>query len=249
VLRYFSPESGASVTTRASGPSRSAARIAATTFAPEDLPSVAAFLEAEHGEPVLIVAAIHAGSLDQGERALRPFRELGELLFDLSSPIPWTSLQQMFDPFYPAYAMRYYWKSIYLDELNENVIEAIDDWARNRPSPDSNAILWALGGALSATAAGKPLERTTAAYQLEILSNWREPERDEVNVQWARDFYDAMLPFTSGKPNVNFPGLGEDSDSFVRAAYGAHYQQLVAAKNKYDPTNLFRLNQNIAPRK
>ncbi len=86
-----------------------------------------------------------------------------------------------------------------------------------------------------------------APFSVEILSNWMDPEETEANIEWARVFYEAMKPFSSGQLSVNFPGLGEDSADFVRAAYGANYGRLVAAKRKYDPTNLFRLNPNINP--
>ena len=106
----------------------------------------------------------------------------------------------------------------------------------------------ALGGAMdrvreNAAAIGK----REAPFSIEIMSNWTDPEDTEANIAWAREFYEAMKPFSSGQPNVNFPGLGEDAAEFIRAAYGANYERLVAAKRKYDPTNLFRLNQNINP--
>ena len=87
----------------------------------------------------------------------------------------------------------------------------------------------------------------TAPFLLEILANWSEPEDTERNVAWARDFFAAMERFGTGKTNLNFPGLGEDP-RFVRAALGRNYGRLAALKQKYDPTNLFRLNQNIDPR-
>ncbi|MBA3530030.1 MAG: BBE domain-containing protein, partial [Propionibacteriaceae bacterium] len=94
-----------------------------------------------------------------------------------------------------------------------------------------------------ATAAGE----RDAPFLLEILANWAEPEGTEPNVAWARGFFAAMERFGTGKTNLNFPGLGEDP-RFVRAAVGRNYGRLAALKQTYDPTNLFRLNQNIDPR-
>jgi hypothetical protein len=110
------------------------------------------------------------------------------------------------------------------------------------------AAVWALGGALGrvdpeATAIGD----RAAPFLLEILANWEEPEDTERNVAWARDFFAAMERYGAGKTNLNFPGLGEDPQ-FVRAAFGRNYGRLAALKQKYDPANLFRLNQNIDPR-
>jgi hypothetical protein len=112
----------------------------------------------------------------------------------------------------------------------------------------SMASVWALGGALGrvdpdATAAGE----RHAPFLLEILATWVAPEDTEPNVTWARDFFTAMERFGTGKTNLNFPGLGEDP-RFVRAAFGRNIGRLASLKQKYDPTNLFRLNQNIDPR-
>ena len=212
------------------------------------LPAVPAFPESVHGKDILIVGAVHAGSVETGERLLQPLRELDEPILDLSSRMSWVDLQQMFDPFYPKEELHYYHKSIYLDSLNEEVIQAIDVRFRNRPSPMSQAIIWALGGAMDRVGENTAaIGKREAPFSVEILSNWNDPEDTEANIAWAREFYEAMKPFSSGKPNVNFPGLGEDATEFVRAAYGANYERLVAAKRKYDPTNLFRLNQNINP--
>jgi len=212
------------------------------------IPAVAAFPEAAHGKDVVVLGAVYAGAVETGERLLEPLRKLGETVFDMSSRMSWLDLQRMFDPFYPARELHYYWKSIYLDGLSSDVIDALDRRFRARPSPISQSIVWALGGAMdrvgeSASAVG----RRGAPFVLEILANWTPGEDDEPNIAWARELYDEMRPFSSGKPNVNFPGLGEDAGEFVRAAYGDNYERLVAAKKKYDPTNLFRLNQNIDP--
>ena len=110
------------------------------------------------------------------------------------------------------------------------------------------AVVNVLGGALArvdpdATAIGE----RTAPFLLEILADWTQPEDTEANVAWARGFFAAMERFGTGKANMNFPGLGEDP-RFVRAAVGRNYGRLAALKQTYDPTNLFRLNQNIDPR-
>jgi hypothetical protein len=132
--------------------------------------------------------------------------------------------------------------------LGSEVVKEIESWVERRPSSMSMASVWALGGALGrvdpdATAAGE----RHAPFALEILANWAEPEETESNVTWAREFFAAMERFGTGKTNLNFPGLGEDP-RFVRAAFGQNFGRLASLKQKYDPTNLFRLNQNIDPR-
>ena len=212
------------------------------------IPAVPGFPEAVHGRAVLILGALYAGPPAEGEARLMPLRLIAEPILDLSATLPYTALQQIFDPFFPRGELRYYWKSLYLAGLGDEVVEEIRSWVERRPSALSMASVWALGGALgqvdpNATAAGE----RHAPFLLEILANWAEPEESERNVAWARGFFAAMERFGTGKANLNFPGLGEDP-RFVRAAFGRNYGRLAALKQKYDPTNLFRLNQNIDPR-
>ena len=197
---------------------------------------------------MLILGALYAGPPAEGEARLMPLRRFAEPILDLSATLPYTALQQLFDPFFPRGELRYYWKSLYLAGLGDEVVEEIRSWVERRPSALSMASVWALGGALGrvaadATAAGE----RHAPFLLEILANWAEPKESEPNVAWARGFFAAMERFGTGKANLNFPGLWEDP-RFVRAAFGLNYGRLAALKQKYDPTNLFRLNQNIDPR-
>ncbi|HEU5431768.1 MAG TPA: FAD-binding oxidoreductase [Thermomicrobiales bacterium] len=211
------------------------------------MPAVPAFPAAVHNRPAIVLAGVSAGPVDAGMDLLRPLRECATPILDLSSPLPYRALQQLFDPFFPA-GQRHYWKSLYLSGLSDAAISEMEQWAARRPSPDSMLALWALGGAFAgvdadATAAGD----RQAPYVLEVLANWIEPGESERNVAWARECCAAMERFGAGKTNLNFPGLGEDPQ-FVRMAVGRNYDRLVALKRRYDPTNLFRLNQNIDPR-
>jgi FAD/FMN-containing dehydrogenase len=212
------------------------------------IPAVPGFPEELHGQAVVILPSVYAGPAAEGEARLMPLRQFAEPILDLSATLPFTVLQQLFDPFFPRGELRHYWKSLYLAGLGIEVVNEIVTWMGRRPSSNSMAAVWALGGALGrvdpeATAIGE----RTAPFLFEILANWEEPEDTERNVAWARDFFAAMERFGAGKTNLNFPGLGEDPQ-FVRAAFGRNYARLAALKQKYDPTNLFRLNQNIDPR-
>lgn len=212
------------------------------------IPAAPGFPESLHGAEVLILPAMYAGPPEQGEKILQPLREFGEPMLDLSMMLPYVVLQQIFDPHFPPHTLRYYWKSLYLADLSDDVVAATLEWAAKRPSPLSMAVVTAVGGALGrvppgATAAGD----RQAPYLLEILATWSDAEQSGANVAWARDFFAAMERFGSGKTNLNFPGMGEDP-RFLRAAVGGNYDRLVSVKERYDPDNRFRLNQNIDPR-
>jgi FAD/FMN-containing dehydrogenase len=211
------------------------------------IPAVPGFPDFLHGKPVVIAGAVYVGPPNRGEEILRPLREFADPLLDLSTVLPYMTLQQLFDPFFPMGQM-HYWKALYLAGLEEELVGTIQAWVERCPSPMSMVGVWALGGALSRVAAEDTAAgERNAPFLLEILANWTEPGTTDANVTWARDFYAAMQRFGTGKTNLNFPGLGEDPE-FVRSAFGRNYERLVAVKQKYDPANLFRLNQNIDPR-
>lgn len=211
------------------------------------IPAVPAFPEAFHGRAVVIVGAVYAGPPEEGERVLQPLRALDEPLFDMSAILPFTAVQQLFDPFFPPGQLRYYWKSLFMERLDDEAMSELVAHVDRRPSSLSMIGIWPLGGAMDrrdrgATAAGGE----AAPYLAEILANWSDLADTEANVEWARSAFDALQKFGSGRTNLNFPGFGDEAE-FVRAAFGDNYERLVALKRKYDPTNLFRLNQNIAP--
>lgn len=212
------------------------------------IPDIEAFPESARGKPVVIFPAVYAGPADEGQKILQPLREFGTPLVDLSGPMPFTSIQTAFDPFFPKAELQYYWKSLYLDNLNHDTIETIVSRAAARPSPMTLVNVWSMGGAMIRVAAKETaFGDRSAAFLLEISSTWADPQDSERNIGWTREFWAEMKRFSSGGVYLNFPGLGEEGEDLVRAAYGANYERLVDLKNKYDPRNLFSLNQNIKP--
>ena len=120
--------------------------------------------------------------------------------FTASSRMSWVDLQQMFDPFYPNGELHYYWRSLYLDSLDEEVIQTIDAGYRKRPSAMSQTIIWALGGAMDRVGENPgAIGKSEAPFSLEILSNWKDPADTEANIAWARELYEAMKPFSSAR--------------------------------------------------
>ncbi len=225
--------------------------------APDELSSMAAIwavppaphLPPEiHGKPVVLLAGVYAGPVEEGERVVQPLRELGTPLADLSGPMPYTVLQRAFDPFFPKGELLYYVKSLNLDHFSDEAIEVLLSHAAQRPSPLTLVLIWHQGGAISRVGAEETaFGRRDAPFMLSIDSAWTDPRDTEKNISWSRALWSAMRPFSTGGLYLNFPGLGEEKEVLVRAAYGPNYDRLVALKNKYDPTNLFRMNQNIAP--
>ncbi len=208
------------------------------------VPATPLFPVDAHGADFVLFAACHAGPVEEGARALQPLRELGAPLADLSAPMPFVEVQATFDADYPAGELRYYWKSRYLDALSDAAIDRLLALAAERPSPLSTVDIWQLGGAMSRVGAGDTaFGRRDAPFLLGVEANWAAPAEDERNIAWARRACAAMAPFATARP---YPNL-EAGEGLARAAYGANYDRLVALKRRYDPANLFRLNQNLAP--
>ncbi len=224
---------------------------------PDELTTLVVFLTAppepfipQHlqGTQMVAVALCYAGPVEEGQKALRPLREFAPPAVDLVGPIPYTALQGMFDASAPA-GMRGFWKTEYLAELSSRAIEALLDHAAKMRSlfPLSVVHIHHLEGAVNrAGSEGTAFGQRSSSYALNIIGLWNDPAQDDAHVAWARKFWSAMQPFSGGGAYVNF--LGDEGEDRVRAAYGApKYERLVALKNKYDPTNFFRMNQNIKP--
>ena len=225
--------------------------------APEELSSSAMFwtvppapmfpVEA-HGKRALILAAVHTGSLEEGARITQPLRELATPLLDLSGPIPWTALQSAFDPFFPKKIQNYYFKSRYIDQLDDKTIAAIMPQAINPPAPMVLVAIWHYGGAMARIDEEKTAFRGRKNnFLFSVDAIWNDPKGNEEVIKYCRNFLSSLEAFSPGGLYINFAGLGEEGEALVKAAYGPNYEKLQAIKNKYDPTNLFHINQNIKP--
>jgi FAD/FMN-containing dehydrogenase len=210
------------------------------------IPEAEMFPESLRGKPVFIPATVYAGAAEEGERVMQPLRELATPLLDLSGIEPYTALQSGFDWAYPK-GWRYYWKSHYLDGLTSDVIDAVLRYAADRPTPQSSVGLWQLGGAPSRVAAdATAFGRRDAPYLLTFETTWIDAADSERCIDWTRKAWAEARQYGTGL-YLNFAGFGEEKEALVRAGYGANYDRLVALKNRYDPMNLFRMNQNIVP--
>jgi FAD/FMN-containing dehydrogenase len=208
----------------------------------------APFLPEEvHGKQVVMVGACYAGSPDEGAEVVRPLKQFGRPIVDLLEPKRYTALQSMFDPMVP-HGWHRYWKSVELPPLTDTAIDTLVEHAPAVTSPKSYCIVFQLGGALARVSEDETaFSQRDAAHNVNVNAVWTEEDPDaERHIAWAREYFDALQPHAGGRVYVNF--LGEEGGTRVRQAYGArNYERLVELKRAYDPTNLFRLNQNIEP--
>jgi hypothetical protein len=197
------------------------------------------------GLPVAGILVCYNGPIEKRERVLQPLRSFRSPVADEIDPSPYTVAQKLVDAFYPP-GLQEYWKSSFLTEISDAAIDTMLAWSANRPSPLCHVVIeHTLGGAVSR------IDRNATAfnyrdvqYSFLSLGVCTAPAEAEKCVRWARELWEAMQPCLTGSVYVN--NLGREADEGierVKAAYGPEkYDRLVALKNTYDPTNLFRLS-------
>jgi FAD/FMN-containing dehydrogenase len=217
-----------------------------TETAPDELTAYAALLTLPDGVRVAAIFACYAGPLSVGETVLRTVREFGPPLADLIKPIPYAAIQKTFDATAPA-GLFNYWKSSFVRELS---MESTDDMVAafsSAPSPLTSVVVEHLGGAVGRVGEGDTaFSHRHARYSITAASLWRQASESEQNIAWTRRVWDAICTPADDAVYANYM-TDDEGDQRVRAAYGANYARLVGVKNRYDPTNLFRVNQNIKP--
>jgi FAD/FMN-containing dehydrogenase len=204
------------------------------------------FLPAEwHGKEVLIFAACNAGDMKDGEKALQGLRALGKPIADVISPHPFAAWQAAFDPLLTPGA-RNYWKSHDFADLPDAAINVILDAVRQLPSPECEVFIAHVGGAMARVAAdATAFPNRDAHFIMNVHTRWQDKAQDRACIAWARRLFEAAAPFASGSVYVNF--MPDDENDRVEKAYGTNYGRLAEIKRRYDPANLFRMNQNIRP--
>jgi hypothetical protein len=217
-----------------------------TRTAPEALGSLCNLATLPDGTPAAVILLAYNGSVEDGESLLRPLRECAPLLADQVGLMPYIALQSIVENFNPP-GLRNYWKSNYLQDLSDGAIEVLVDHYRTVPAPHTHVVIEHLGGAVSRVGADETaVDHREALYNFLIVGMWTDAAMDAQVIGWVRELWGALQPFSSGGLYVNYEA--EHDMGRVQAAYSpAKYARLVAVKTTYDPTNLFRLNQNIPP--
>ncbi|HEY6598555.1 MAG TPA: FAD-binding oxidoreductase [Pseudomonadales bacterium] len=214
--------------------------------APDALATQPAFLTTPDGVRVLAIIVCWGGSIAEGERVLAPLRTVGTPLADLIEVIPYVRMQALLETGFPP-GMRNYWKSNFLSEFGDAAIDVlIDAFARVPSNTTAVAIEDVRGAVHRVDADSMAFPHRGEHFNLLIVGIWRDRDDDAAHIRWVRELWNAMQPFSSSRVYVNY--LGEEGRDRIKEAYGeAKYARLVQLKRKYDPENLFRSNQNIAP--
>ena len=217
--------------------------------APDEVTVHAGLLSAPDGHRMAAFLAYYAAvgdDLSGGEAALRPLRGWGSPIADTVEVRPYVEWQSMFDEANRD-GRRNYWKSNVLWRLDDGAIDALVERFPLVPSLSSTVVVEGLGGQVALVGEGETAyTHRDAGFDFLISSIWDDPAEDEANIGWTRESFAALEPFMRGSVYVNY--LGNEGEDRVRAAYGPEkHARLVELKNRYDPGNLFRLNQNIRP--
>jgi FAD/FMN-containing dehydrogenase len=212
--------------------------------APDELCANAGFATAEDGTAVLGIAVAWIGSLDAGEQVLKPLRSHGNPLADAVMPMSFIDLQRGGDSAFPP-GRRHYWKGGFLRRLSPEAIDVLVHFAATLPSPQTQIGLQQMhGSAARVSSTATAFAHRHDQWDCLMLTQWDRRADDEQNIRWTRELYARMEPHLERAVYVN--DLGGDEGDRIRSAYGANYDRLAAVKAKYDPTNFFRWNQNVA---
>ena len=204
------------------------------------------FIPADRHGDTLALAVVHwSGPLEEGERAMKPFRDLAPVVAEMVGPMPYPALNAAFDAIYPK-GIRSYWKGSFVTELTDAAIEQHLVHGAKVPEVSATMHLYPINGACHRVASDETaFAYREATFAPVIVAAWQDRALDQERIQWVRDYYAAIAPHSEPGGYVNF--MSDDDQSRVQDNYKGNYQRLVEVKRAYDPGNLFHLNQNVTP--
>ena len=213
-------------------------------FAVLVVPPAPHFPQELHGKKMCGIVWCYCGPLDKAEGVFAPIRKAQPAALDLVGPIPHPALQQMFDPLYPA-GLQWYWKADFFNEISDASIVEHVKFAEKMPTMLSSMHLYPIDGAAGRVAGGAtPWAYRKAKWAGVIIGVGQAEDREQIT-KWAKDYWAALHPHSAGGAYVNF--MMEEGEDRVKATYGENHKRLAKVKARYDPKNLFHVNQNIKP--
>jgi FAD/FMN-containing dehydrogenase len=202
--------------------------------------------EDRHGETFALIVACWAGPVDEGENVFKAFHDVAPVVAEHVGPMPYPVLNSAFDGLYPAGELQHYWKANFVAELTDDAIEAHLEHGPRVPVVNSTMHLYPVNGAVQRIAPDvTAFPYRDATFATVIAGMWPDPSDNDVNTGWVRDYYEATAPHSEAGGYINF--MSADDQQRIEANYRGNYRRLVDVKRKYDPDNLFHLNQNIKP--
>jgi FAD/FMN-containing dehydrogenase len=201
--------------------------------------------EEEHGKTFCAIVACWAGPLDKGEEAMAPIQAVGPRVGEMVAPMPYPAINTLFDELLPA-GLQQYWKGSFASELTDGAIEAHLEYGPEIPTMNCAMHIYPINGACHRVSADSTaFAYRDATFATVIAGAWPDANDNEKNVKWVKDYYKALEPHSDAGGYINF--MDADDQGRIKDNYKGNYERLVAIKKKYDPGNLFHLNQNIKP--
>lgn len=201
--------------------------------------------EERHGQTFLAVVACWAGPLEMGEGILKPLHDVAPVVAEHVGEMPYAALNSAFDALHPP-GLRHYWKTSFATDLTDEAIEANLTHGPAVPVVNSTVHIYSINGAVQRVAPdATAFAYRDATFATVIAGMWPDPNDDDANIEWVRGYYDAIAPYSQEGGYINF--MSADDQDKIRASYRQNYDRLVEVKRAWDPGNVFRVNQNIAP--
>jgi FAD/FMN-containing dehydrogenase len=209
------------------------------------VPPVHMFPQEHHFKKVCVITWCYTGDLERAQEVFKPIRQFETPLMDFAGPIPWPVLQSLFDALYPA-GLQWYWRTDFVKELSDQAIDVHLKYADQLPTRHSGMHLYPINGAAHRVGPDEtPWSYRDANFVQVIVGVDPDPANNSRMIQWAKEYWEALHPYSAGGAYVNM--MMEEGEDRVKAAYRDNYGRLAEIKRKYDPQNLFHVNQNIKP--
>jgi FAD/FMN-containing dehydrogenase len=209
------------------------------------VPPAPPFPEQYHLQKMCVIVWCYSGALEQADEVFKPIRAFSPPAMDLAGPIPWPTLQSMFDALYPP-GLQWYWKADFFTDLSDEAINRHLEYGAQLPTMYSTMHLYPINGQVHRVSkSDTAFSFREANFAQVIVGVDPDPANNERMIQWARDYWTALHPHSAGGAYVNM--MMDEGEDQVKAAYRDNYDRLAQIKGRYDPNNLFHVNQNVKP--